>query len=133
MNDATDHPEAPATVSRLEELLTRIRGALAQDAGPDERSAGAIACRAILGVLDPASRPGAPFIPIPTAAPAASSTEPSTSGASRSPIAALMGAIGLVPRDQLLDAIGGLRWLLGQPAPAYLTRPPPPRAQGSGS
>jgi hypothetical protein len=133
MSDSPDNSTVSDSTSQLEELLTTIRTALAQDAGADSRSAGAIACRAILGTLDPASRSSTPFNRIPMVAPGASSTQPSTSSVPASPIAALLGAIGLVPREQLLDVIGGLRWLLGQPAPAYLTRPTPPRPPGDGS
>ena len=131
MADTQDKPTPNDNAPRLDELLTTIRSALAQDAGQDARSAGAVACRAILGALDPASRPGAPFTPVSPPA-ASASTSPSAS-APTSPIAALIGAIGQIPREQLLDVIGGLRWLLGQPGPNYLTRPmpaPPPSSGG---
>jgi hypothetical protein len=130
VTDTQDKPNLPDNPPRFDELLTTIRAALAQDAGADARSAGGIACRAILGALDPTSRPGMPFTPLPTAAAGASSTQPPTSSVSASPIAALLGAIGAVPREQLVDVIGSLRWLFGPPAPAYLTRPTPPRSQG---
>jgi len=108
--------------TRIDELVATIRAALAPDAGTEVRSAGAIACRAILGALDPTSRPsGLSAIP---ASPAATSPT-STSAGSASPIAALLGTIGQIPRDQLLEVVGGLRWLLGQQGPTYLTRPTP--------
>jgi hypothetical protein len=47
----------------------------------------------------------------------------------------LLGAIGQVPREQLLEVIGGLRWLLGQQGPTYRTRPAPvpPRPPSGGT
>jgi hypothetical protein len=129
MTDTQDKPNAPDNAQRLDELITTIRAALASDAGTDVRSAGAIACRAILGALDPTSRP----------APGVSPTPPSSAAASpqSSPIAALLGAIGQIPREQLLQVIGGLRWFLGQQGPTYLPRPMPPTrspgASGGGS
>ena len=109
--------------TRVDELVATIRAALAPDAGTEVRSAGAIACRAILGALDPASRANAGLSAIP-ASPAVTSPT-STSAGSASPIAALLGTIGQIPRDQLLEVVGGLRWLLGQQGPTYLTRPTP--------
>ena len=120
MSDTTDTPKPPDLAPQLAELLALIRTALAQDADTDARSAGAIACRAILGTLDPTTRAGAPPVsttpPVPTPSPTRSAT---------SPIATLLGAIGAVPREQLLEVIGGLRWLLGQQGPTYRTRPAP--------
>jgi hypothetical protein len=40
-----------------------------------------------------------------------------------SPMSALLGAIGKIPREQLLDVVSGLRWLFGGQAPTYLPRP----------
>jgi hypothetical protein len=121
MSDTTDTPKPPDLAPRLDELLALIRTALVQDAGADARSAGAIACRAILGTLDPTSRAGVP----PVAATPPIPTSPAASSAVASPIATLLGAIGQVPREQLLEVIGGLRWLLGQQGPTYRTSPAP--------
>jgi hypothetical protein len=105
-----------ARIVVVDDLITAIRSALAQDAAADVRSAGAIACRAILGVLDPP----APRAPSPAA--------PS------SPIDAALGAIGTIPRDQLLGFVmGGLRSIFAQSsAPAYRSRPTPVPPRGSG-
>lgn len=116
MTDTQDKPNPPATAHRLDDLITAIRSALAQDAAADARSAGAIACRAILSVLEP---------PAPRAAvPAAPS----------SPIGAALGAIGSIPREQVLEFVmGGLRSLFAQRAvPAYHSRPKPAPPRGSG-
>jgi hypothetical protein len=132
MSDTTDTPKLPDLAPRLDELLALIRTALAQDAGSDARSAGAIACRAILGALDPTSRAGVPPV---AAAPPIPTSPAATSPAATSPIVTLLGAIGQVPREQLLEVIGGLRWLLGQQGPTYRTRPAPvpPRAPSGGT
>jgi hypothetical protein len=149
MSGTQDHQKSPDHTPQLDELLTTIRAACAPDAGADVRSAGSIACRAILGVLDPtsllgsptaaspprASTPATPTSPIATLLGAFGQMSPSTASAPTSPIAGLMGAISQIPREQLLDLVGGLRWLLGQPGPAYLTRPvasPPPSAEPRG-
>jgi len=111
-----DHP--PDTAHRFDDLITAIRSALAQDAAADARSAGAIACRAILGVLDPSSRTTTP--PAPT-----SPTSPT------SPIAAVLGAVTSMPREQILEFVaGGLRSMLTQRAPTYLSRPAPSPTAG---
>ena len=132
MADTQDNSSSSDSTHRLDELLATIRGALAQDAAADARNAGAVACRAILGVLDPASRPGAPFTPVPPTSPSAST--PPTSTAPTSPFAALFGALGQVPREQLLDVLGGLRWLFSAPGPTYRSAPTPtvPRSTGGG-
>jgi len=133
MTDTSDNPSTSDNTNRLDELITTIRAALAQDAGADARSAGAVACRAILGALDPTSRPTAGFSPAPPSPAAKPST--TASPASTSPIATLLGAVGQIPREQLLEVIGGLRWLLGQQGPTYLPRPAQPttRPQSGGS
>ena len=116
MTDTQDKPNPPDTAHRLDDLISTIRSALAQDAAADARSAGAIACRAILGVLEPpATR---------TVSPAAPS----------SPIGAALGAIGTIPREQLLEfVVGGLRSIFAQgSAPAYRSRPAPAPPRGSG-
>jgi hypothetical protein len=130
MADTQDNSCSPDSAHRLDELLATLRDALAQDAAADVRAAGVVACRAILGALDPASRPGAPFTPV---SPASPSTPPSST-APTSPLAALLGALGQIPREQLLDVVGGLRWLFGAQGPTYLTRPTPtpPRSAGGG-
>jgi hypothetical protein len=148
MTDPQDKSNPPDHAHRVDELLNAIHGALAQDAGADARSAGAVACQAILGVLDPTSRAsGGAGTPSPmSTSPAATSPIATLLGAFRqlpatastststSPIAALLGAINQIPREQLLEAIGGLRGLLGQQGPTYLTRPrPPPMRPAGGS
>lgn len=78
----------------MEPLLEAIRAALAADASPEARTAGATACRTILTALDATA--GEPM----TAAVAAPPT----------PIAQIVGALRGVPADQLLDlAIAKLR------------------------
>jgi hypothetical protein len=115
MTDTQDKPTPPATAHRLDDLITAIRSALAQDAAADTRSAGAIACRAILGAIEPS----APRVPSPAA--------PS------SPIGAALGAIGSIPREQILEfVVGGLRSIFAQSsAPAYRSRPMPAPSRGS--
>ncbi|HEU4735374.1 MAG TPA: hypothetical protein VFT22_46100, partial [Kofleriaceae bacterium] len=56
MADTHDTPNSSDPAHRVDDLLTSIRAALAQDATSDVRSTGALACRTILGVLDPSSR-----------------------------------------------------------------------------
>jgi len=124
MSNTTDTPKPPDLAPHLDELLALIRTALAQDADTDARSAGAVACRAILGTLDPTSRAGAPPVGTTPTVPMPSPTRSATSPIA-SPIATLLGAIGAVPREQLLEVIGGLRWLLGRQGPTYRTRPAP--------
>jgi hypothetical protein len=125
MTDSQDKSNTADSSSRLDELLTTVRAALAAEAGTDVRSAGAVACRAILAALDPPSRPAAGF-PSVTPPPATTST------ALPSQLAAVLGAIGQIPRERLFEVLGGLRWLLGQPGPTYRTRPAPPRPEGGG-
>jgi hypothetical protein len=145
MSDPQDKSDPPDHAHRLDELLNAIRSALAQDAGADARSAGAVACQAILGVLDPTSRAsgGAGTPSRMSTSPAATSPIATLLGAIRqlpataaststSPIAGLLGAISQIPREQLLEAIGGLRGLLGQQGPTYLTRPTPPPMRPAG-
>lgn len=129
MTDTQDKPNPPNGAARLDELLTTIRDALAPDAAADARATGATACRAILGVLDPTSRASTPSAAALPSTLAPSTPQPSTSSL---PIASLLGAIGQIPREQLVEVIGGLRWLLGQQGPAYLTRPAPARSRGDG-
>jgi hypothetical protein len=116
MTDTQDNTKPLDPAQRLDDLFAAIRNALASEAPADARSAGAIACRAILGVLEP---------PAPRAAvPAAPS----------SPIGAALGAIGTIPREQLLEfVVGGLRSIFAQSsAPAYRSRPTPMPPRGSG-
>ena len=125
MTDSQDKSNSPDSLSRLDELLASVRAGLAADAGAEIRTAGAVACRAILAALDPSSRAGAAspsVLASPTVAP------PLTS----SPLAAVLGAIGQIPRERLLEVLTGLRWFLGQPGPTYRTRPAPPRSEGGG-
>jgi len=126
MSDTTDNAISPDPAAGVDQLLATIRHALAEDVGADVRSAGALACRAILGVLDPASRSS---IPPSTASP---TTPPSVT----SPLASLLSAIGpssmsppgtsSISREQLLALLaGGLRSLLTRSEPAYRTFPAP--------
>lgn len=78
----------------MEPLLEAIRAALAANASPEARTAGASACRAILAELDTSG--GQPTSPAVTAPPI--------------PIAQLIGALRGVPPEQLFDlAIAKLR------------------------
>jgi hypothetical protein len=120
MTDTQDKPNATDPAHRLDDLFTTIRGAIAQDAASDARSAGALACRAILGVLDPSSR-STPSVPT-------SPTSPT------SPLTAALGALGSIPREQILEfLVGGLRSVLTHRGPAYHTRPAPAPARTPGS
>jgi hypothetical protein len=85
--------------------IETIRAALADDASPEARTAGAAACRAILGALE--ASPGEQM---------ATATPINTSQ-----IAGIVGALRGVPPEQLLDlAIAKLRSAL----PADATVPP---------
>jgi hypothetical protein len=116
VTDTQDNSKPSDLTHRLDDLFTAIRGALTSEAAADARSAGAIAARAILGALEPLS--------------ARSATAP----APTSPITAALGAIGSIPREQLLAfVVGGLRSMLSQKPPTYHARPapaPPRRADG---
>lgn len=91
----------------MDELLDTIRHALAPDAAPETRAAGAQACRAVLAALEPQ--------PAPAAAPP---------GAAALPIAELATAIRTIPLDQLLDlAITKLRGALPAGADAPTVKP----------
>jgi hypothetical protein len=132
MKDTQDNPSAPGNAPQSDELIAAIRTALAPAASADARSAGAIACQAILSALDPMARPLSGVAPTP---PPPSGTTP-TSPSSTSPLATLVAAVGQMPREQVLGMLGnGLRWLLAPQAPTYLARPAPPptRPPGSGS
>lgn len=120
MSDTNDDPKPPepkspdAAAHPHESLLIAIRAALAPGAATDSRSAGAIACRTALGILEPAGA----RVPLPTP------------NASTSPLDTAIGALGSVPREQLLPFIAaGLRSVLGRQPPTYRSRPnpPPPR------
>jgi hypothetical protein len=130
MSDTTDNPTSPDPAAGVDELLATIRDALTDNVSTDIRSAGALACRAILGVLDPASRASIP----------PSTPSPPTSPPLTSPFASLLSVIGpssaaasgtgSIPREQLLALLaGGLRSLLARTEPAYRTPPAqtPPR------
>jgi hypothetical protein len=80
----------------IEATLTTIRAALAPDATPEARAAGAIACRAMLAALEGSSASVPSTQPVPKLDPAA--------------IASAISALRGVPPDQLLDlAIAKLR------------------------
>lgn len=126
MSDTTNNTTPPDPATGANELLATIRNALAEDVGTDVRSAGALACRVVLGMLDPPSR---------------GSDMPSTSPASNpssvtSSLASLFSAIGRppssssgpgsIPREQLLGLLtGALRSVLSQSEPMYRTAPVP--------
>jgi hypothetical protein len=108
VTDTQDNPKPSDLTQRLDDLFTAIRGGLTSEAPADARSAGAIAARAILGALDPLS------------------TRSATATAPTSPITAALGAIGSIPREQLLEfVVGGLRSILTQKVPTYHARPAP--------
>lgn len=91
----------------MDELLESIRRAVAVDASPQDRGAGAVACRTILAALE--ATPGQPLAAAPINA---------------SQIASVVGALRGVPPDQLLDlAIAKLRSAL--PADAQVPRVEP--------
>lgn len=138
MSEITDSPKSPDPTHRIDELLTTIRDALAQDAPIEVRSAGAIACRAILGALDPTIRTSAPTAllashgaasfaassPIATLLTALGQVPTSMPGEAASPLTSLLGAIGQIPREQLIGSlVVGLRSLFSSGRPAYLVRP----------
>jgi len=140
VSDTTDNPKSPDPAPRLDDLLAMIRGALSQDATAEARSAGALACRAILGALDSTSRASAPAAASPSPAVTSSTasspfatllgalaqTPLATSDTATSPVGTLLGAIRQIPREQLVEAVvGGLRSLLSSSGPTYLPRPMP--------
>src|SRR5687768_7127088 len=107
MSDTTDNATPRDHTAGADELLVMIRHALAEDVSADARSAGALACRAVLDILDPASR----------ASITDSTPAPPTSPSVTSPFASLFSAIGRsptspsgpgsMPRDQLLGLLAG--------------------------
>jgi hypothetical protein len=114
MSDPDDN-DTSDTAHRTDELVAAIHAALASDASPDARSAGASACRAILRELEPAPpRNGAP-----PSSPASMLTG--------TPLGAALGALTSIPREQVLEfLVSGLQAVLGQGSrPAY--RPAPAR------
>jgi hypothetical protein len=140
MNETTDSLKSPGPTHRIDELLTTIRDALAQDAPTEMRSAGAIACRAILGALDPTIRTSAPAAlssshgaassaassPMATLLTALGQVPTAMPGEAASPLTSLLGAIGQIPREQLIGSlVVGLRSLFSSSGPAYLIRPIP--------
>ena len=94
----------------MENVIESIRAAIASDATPEAKAAGATACRAILAALE--STPGQP-IALSTVAPM-----------SGSQIASVVSALRGVPPDQLLDlAIQRLR--AGLPVGVEVPTTPP--------
>jgi hypothetical protein len=125
-----DKPEATETLTSLDpaagldDVFTTIRSTLAEGPEANARSAGAVACRAILGVLDPSSRVSVP----------ASKTADTTQAPLTSPFSSLLLAFdqgpasaaggGSIRREQLFALLaGGLRLLLAQSQPTYRTAP----------
>lgn len=96
----------------LAAMITSIRSAVAPNASPQARTAGASACRSILTVLE--AKPGQPLM-----APPPAPTQP------QSPLASLLSQPGLLPqlaamsREQLLDL---LKQVTGAASPR--TQPP---------
>lgn len=121
MSDTTDNTTSPDPDTGIDELLATIRHALAEDVGADVRSVGALACRAILGVLDPVSRASIPpSTPSPPRSPVTSPLASLLSAIGPSPTSA--SGTGSIPREQLLALLaGGLRSLLSRSEPAYRT------------
>ena len=92
-------PVAPEDIAPpIAALLTAIRAAVVKGAAPDARTAGAVACRSILTVLE--AKPGEPLAAPPVAAPSPTS-----------PIAGLFSQPGFLQklaamsREQLLDLL----------------------------
>jgi hypothetical protein len=92
-------PAAPEDIAPpIAALLTSIRAAVAKGAAPDARTAGAVACRSILTVLE--AKPGEPLAAHPVAAPSPTS-----------PIAGIFSQPGILQklaamsREQLLDLV----------------------------
>lgn len=105
-----DHTSDPA--SSRDDLISAIRVALAPDASAEIRASGVSACRAILRGLEP--------FPLRNG-PAASSSASALAG---TPLGAALGALGSIPRDQILELlVSGVRAMLGQGAPIYRTAP----------
>jgi hypothetical protein len=124
MSDTTDSLKPLDLTNHVDELLATIRAALAQDAAAEVRSAGMLACRAILRGLDPAARTSTPVVSSPLLS--------ATAFPASSLISSVLATIGTIPRDQLLELVGGLRWLFGGQGPTYRSRPTlPPTRPGS--
>jgi hypothetical protein len=114
MTDNEDDPTSDTTHPH-QELVAAINAALAPQPDATVRSAGAIACRTALGIIEPsAPRPApAPAPPVP----------PTTS-----PLDTKLSALAGLPKEQLLPVIGlALRSVFGHKPPAYRSRPAPPR------
>jgi hypothetical protein len=113
MSEPNDSNASDAA-SRIDDLVSAIRRALAPDAPSEARASAANACRVILRSLEPAgTRNGAPI-----AAPA--------STLAGTPLGTALGALSSIPRDQILEfLVTGLRAVLSQTAPMYRARPAP--------
>ena len=120
MSDPSDNNNSDAA-SRIDDLVSAIRNALAADATHEAKANAATACRVILRGLEPAPvRNGAP----------SSSLAGMLAG---TPIGAALGAVGSMPREQILEFIvNGLRSVLSHSAPTYHARPPSPVGHGTG-
>jgi hypothetical protein len=117
MSDPHDNDKPSDPAGRIEELVSAIRTALASEASADARSAGVTACRAILRTLEPSATRNGPML-----AP--------TSPLAGSPIGAALGALGSIPREQVVGfLVTGLRSVFGQGAsPTYRSPPARPPA-----
>lgn len=122
MSDVNDH-ETPSAPPGIDDLFTALRSALANDATPEVRSAGANACRVMLGALDPASLRNAARPP---------TAPPTSSALGGSPLGGVLGALGSIPREQIVEfLVTGLRSFLTPSAPTYHLRPMPPTKPGT--
>jgi hypothetical protein len=116
MSDPNDSDGPGDAAGHVDGLVSSIRSALASEASADARAAGAVACRAILGTLEPAATRNA--------ARSSSSLDASPLGAT--PSGATLGSI---PREQIVAfLVMGLRSLLGQGAAPTYRAPPIRRA-----
>ena len=78
----------------MEAIIESIRAAVASDASPETRAAGADACRAILAALQ--AKPGEVLAPHPI---------PNAPPLNVSPIANVVAALRGMPADQLFDLV----------------------------
>jgi hypothetical protein len=111
----------------MESALETLRAALADGATPDQRAAGATACRAMLAALE--ATPGQPLPVSPplaaTETPSAPPSDPPTASATTTPAPPI--SLAGLSLDQILDlAIGRLRTMLPPEklATAQASQPP---------
>lgn len=117
----------------MENLIEAIRIALRDDAEPNARRAGLVACRELLTVLETATadEPAASTAPLPSAPPLDLPAAPVSNAPPAPPfdpaaIATVVASLGKLPPEQLLDlAIARLRAAL--PPNASIPAPQPLR------